>query len=72
MTQNDLNRQVARATGETISVIRHLGFQLEERLPLRPNSDPNAFGSRVIDWDDLELHQSQPYPGRDLCEPAFV
>ena len=51
MTQNDLNRAVAWATGETVTEIRRLGFQ---PLDLEP-ADPE---DRIIDWDTLELERN--------------
>jgi len=53
MHQAELNRAVARATGETVSAIRRLGFLLDEPLAI---SDPDSddLGPLVIDWDELE------------------
>ena len=48
MNQNEVNRAVARATGETISTIRNLGFSIEE-LPEEVDED-----SRCLDWDHFE------------------
>lgn len=68
MTQADLNRAVARATGESMSTIRELGFQLAEAVPDDsgdadgdelscvdeiPADEHVDRGPRVIDWDDL-------------------
>jgi hypothetical protein len=52
MTQSELNRAVARATGDTIKTIDRLGFTLAESA-----SDPepdNQRGPLVVDWDELE------------------
>jgi hypothetical protein len=51
MTQNEINRAVARATGESVSVIASMGFvplteTIHEREP------------RSIDWDRHEQHRS--------------
>lgn len=46
MTQRDLDRSVAEATGETVSQISRRGFVPLEDLDR--NSDP------PIDWDELE------------------
>ncbi len=40
MRQNELNRQVARATGESVSTIRRLGFLLAE--PSEAIGDPDS------------------------------
>ena len=53
MNQNDLNRAVAAATGETIATVKRLGFMIAE--PTQPIEDPTdpVHGGRVLDWDDL-------------------
>ncbi len=60
MTQADLNRAVAQATGETVTTIKRLGFLLADPDELL---DPEAeeLGPHVIDWDELE-QQPQPRP----------
>ena len=67
MTQNDLNRAVARATGETVTEIRRLGFQ---PLDIEP-ADPE---DRIIDWDTLELERSvalyEQRPSPQMCIAA--
>lgn len=54
MKQNDLNRAVARMTGETISTIRRIGFLLETSSVSRAVNTWGDWESRCIDWDDLE------------------
>ncbi|QDT35977.1 hypothetical protein [Stratiformator vulcanicus] len=60
MTTNDLNRAVARATGETVRTIKHRGFGPEEE---------DESGS-YIDWDAVDLRRntslfSQPSVNRN-------
>lgn len=56
MKQADLNRAVARATGETVTTIKRLGFLLADpREPLDP--DAEELGPHVIDWDELEVQR---------------
>ena len=55
MTQADLNRAVAEATGETISEIKHRGFQPLDLDPDLP--DPEDL---IIDWDELERRRNIP------------
>ena len=51
MTQRELDREVASATGESLSEIRRLGFSIEN--PGDPLSDPDPCAApNVIDWDD--------------------
>jgi len=44
MSQGELNRQVARATGDTVDAIRQMGFHFA-------NEEPREHGPLVIDWD---------------------
>ena len=55
MTQRDLDRQVARATGETMSTIRNLGFSLVEA----PEPEP-----RTVDWEELDENRVAILPQR--------
>jgi len=50
MSQADLDREVSRATGESVATIRRQGFSI---LPL-PNDyvdEPDVSTIRMIDWD---------------------
>ncbi len=57
MTQNDLNRSVAAATGETISDIAHFGF-----VPLTPSCQEYEPDDEqlecYLDWDEIDLHRN--------------
>ena len=70
MRQVDLNREVAQATGETVSIVKRLGFLLDEPLSV---NDPasESLGPNVIDWDELE---SQRHAGsfEEPYEAAIV
>jgi hypothetical protein len=50
MTQREVDRAVALATGESLSEIRRRGFSIESPAEEFPDSEPNAM-PRVIDWD---------------------
>jgi len=66
MTQSDLNRAVARATGESVSFVKHLGFVIDG-----PAADASDFADsepQVIDWDQLDMERSSPMPGRPRRE----
>lgn len=57
MTQADLDRAVARATGDSVATVRHLGFQLEDIFPedfddLDIDEEALEEGPLVFDWDD--------------------
>ena len=47
MTQSELNRAVARATGEDVSEIAYRGFQPLELEPTEPED-------LIVDWDAVE------------------
>lgn len=59
MTQNELNRAVARATGETVSEISYRGFVPLTEMPVE--REP-----QWIDWDELEEERSVAVGRRDL------
>ena len=46
MTQRDLDRAVARATGECVETVSHRGFSPLAALPWEP--DPEDL---IVDWD---------------------
>ena len=51
MTQTEIDRHVAGATGETLREIRRRGFSLAD--PVAPDFDPEpSDNGNVIDWDD--------------------
>ena len=50
MTQADLNREIAQATGETVATIDHLGF-----VPL--TCGPIEREPLTVDWDELDQHR---------------
>lgn len=56
MTQHELELSVARATGESLPVIRRLGFLLADPEEEFSDPDDEALGPSVLDWDEgLEL-----------------
>ncbi|MFT5523614.1 MAG: hypothetical protein ACI9HK_001562 [Pirellulaceae bacterium] len=56
MRQNDLNRAVADATGETVTTIKKLGFMLAEP-DIFDDLDDEIAGPLVIDWDELDAQR---------------
>ena len=69
MKQADLDRAVARATGETVSTIKRLGFLLADPADnLDPDSDEH--GPYVIDWDELESQRHNERRGRPHGDPV--
>ena len=51
MSDRQLHRAVARATGETPDTIARMGFQLHG-APDRLHDDGDELGPNAIDWDD--------------------
>ena len=71
MNQNDLNRAVAAATNETVSVVKRLGFMiLDPSIPIDDPTDP-IHGGSVIDWDDYDLFREDLDEGRFDPEAAL-
>ena len=54
MNQRDLNRTVARTTGETVSEIARRGFSLATPEPF-PDS---LCETQYIDWDQLKRNRT--------------
>ena len=54
MTNSELNRAVARATGETIHEVRHRGFVELEEL----DDTEDELLACFLDWDDVDLHRN--------------
>ena len=68
MNQCELNRAVARATGESVRTIQRLGFLIAD--PDEAIGDPQGedLGPWIIDWDELAGANSlRREPRRDHC-----
>ena len=55
MTQRDFERELVRATGESLGTIRHRGFSLVEPPELEP---------LVVDWDEVDEQRVAVFPTR--------
>jgi len=67
LKQNELNRAVARSTGETVSTIKRRGFSQEEFGNPDDIADSAEWEARCIDWDA----QQELFAGeRCCCDPA--
>ena len=63
MTPCQLNRAVARATGEDIGTIRHMGFSVADPEHVHFDPEPSevrAIEDRIIDWDRHERRRNVP------------
>jgi hypothetical protein len=54
MNQNDLNRDVSRATGESVRTIKRLGFSLFDPGANATAADSIDLPPQVVDWDEVE------------------
>lgn len=54
MTQRELNRAVARATGESVSTVERIGFLLADPGADFDDPDDEALGPSTIDWDAFD------------------
>jgi hypothetical protein len=57
MTQAELNREIAAATGESMSTVRHIGFVPLTPVPYERDRDP-----LTVDWDELEQQRAILHP----------
>ena len=57
MNQRELNREVARATGETVAIIDQMGFVPLEPIPFERDREP-----LVVDWEELEEQRMMLHP----------
>jgi hypothetical protein len=53
MTQSELERELSRATGESVGTIRSMGFSLMEPPDLEP---------LTVDWDSLAAQRIGIFP----------
>ena len=63
MTQRQLNRAVAKATGEPVGTISHMGFSVADPEQVRFDPEPSDVRSiedRIIDWDRHERRRNVP------------
>ena len=65
MTQNELNRAVARVTGETVSTISQMGF-----VPLA--GIPYEREPQIVDWDEADAYRNLSLQSSRKRAPAVV
>jgi len=62
MTRTQLNRAVARATGDDCEVVSYRGFNLVQEDPVLLNEDLDAL---IADWERIEAEElTSSYPDR--------
>ena len=72
MKQTELNRAVARATGESIATIKRLGFLIDDPNAGSDHFDLPDLGSAVVDWDEVQARRLEPFCGEPERVPALV
>jgi len=72
MTQNDLNRAVAAATGETVRTIAELGFGLADPDRVDFDLEPYDPGARLIDSDQYDLERNVASVAQRSRHPGMV
>ena len=70
MTQAELNRAVARATGETVRTVANRGFGIADPDIAAFDPEPNDIESKTVDWDALDAGRPGVCPQRRRREPA--
>lgn len=58
MTQQELDRQVAAATGESLCEIRSRGFSIANPGEVNFDPEPIQRSPLVVDWDADALHRN--------------
>ena len=58
MTQNQLDRLVARVTGENLGEIQRLGFTMADPIDVEFDPEPNDLSSQTVDWDEVDLRRN--------------
>ena len=60
MTQSELNRAVAAATGETVFTISELGFSIADPDSVAFDPEPSEIEDQIVDWDALDAQRNTP------------
>jgi len=65
MTQQELDREVAKATGESLCEIRLRGFSIADPSDVAFDPEPDNLPPQFVDWDELEqIELPRPYRRR--------
>ena len=65
MTQAELNREIAKKTGETVSTIAALGF-------VELTGQPFEREPQTVDWDELDAERNVAVMPRRTRTPVVV
>ncbi len=58
MTQTQLNRAVAHATGESVRRISKMGFDVADPLLVQFDPEPYDRQTGIVDWDELDAERN--------------
>lgn len=70
MTQAEVDRAVARATGESVRTIQRLGFLIADPDSELTDPDDEELGPYLLDWDELERERLERPLTRRILEAA--
>ena len=59
MTQTEINRAVALATGESVRTVSELGFSLADPDVVEHYSEPCDLEDMIADWDQIQVARNQ-------------
>jgi len=60
MTQSEIDRAVATATGETVHTVSVLGFTIADPEIVEYDPDPCDIEDLIVDWDELDAQHNVP------------
>ncbi len=69
MTQTELNRAVARATGETVCTVAQMGFGIADPAIVCHDPEPPCRRPRIVNWDRLDAGRPAYLPQRSRWQP---
>jgi hypothetical protein len=65
MTQQQIDRAVAKVTGESLCEIRLRGFSIADPAEVAFDPEPDNLPPQVFDWDEFEeVEPPRPYRQR--------
>jgi hypothetical protein len=66
MTQRELNRAVARATGDSVREIRRRGFSMANPAEVNFDPEPDLLPPLAVNWDRLDSQRMGLFPARHI------
>ena len=61
MTQAEIDRAVALATGEPVCTVSGLGFSIADPDFVDYDPEPTDIEDLIVDWDELDARRSTPF-----------